>query len=398
MSRLTRVGITQGDHNGVGPEVALKALADDTILEIMTPVVFADMRIVERAMKELSVELPRLRKVVSASEAEDGAVNIVDLRLADCTVEAGHPTPVSGAGAVAALECAVAALQDGSIDALVTAPICKEAVQSDSFHFPGHTEYLGSKAGEEYEPQMILFDEHLRVALVTTHLPVADIAAALTSEKIQKSIESFSKTLKQDFNIVRPKIAVLSLNPHCGDGGLLGHEEETVIKPALELCAESGVLAFGPYAADGFFGSGAYRRFDGVLAMYHDQGLAPFKTIAGEYGVNFTAGLPFVRTSPDHGTAYDIAWRGEADASSMRNAIYKAIDIWRDRARYMRSASNPLRRQSADRVPRPERGPRPDRPTKSTAPARVPQAAQQNTDAAKNEPDQTETEKTDQTK
>lgn len=361
MEQLIRVGITQGDFNGVGLEVTLKALADETILELMTPVLFADSRLVEYARRTLGIELPALACISDASEAEDGRINLVDLRLKDTAVHPGVPDAVSGAAAVAALDAAMQAIADGNIDVLVTAPISKEAARSESFSYAGHTEYLGAKAGAEYVPQMILFDDSLRVALVTTHLPIAEIPQAVTKEKVADSITRFASTLVSDFGIVCPKIAVLSLNPHSGDGGLLGREEQEVIHPAIEQCAEQGILAFGPFAADGFFGSGAFSRYDGVLAMYHDQGLAPFKTLSGSNGVNFTAGLPFVRTSPDHGTACDLAWKGEADETSMREAIYRAIDIFRNRLRYRQASANPLKKTVVERPSKGEKsGQRPD--------------------------------------
>ena len=362
MNRQIRVGITQGDFNGVGLEVALESIADEEITGLFTPVLFADWRLVEYARKTLELELPPMRRIGSVSDIADGSVNVVDLHLADTTVEAGKPTAASGAGAVAALEAAVSAVMAGDVDVIVTAPISKEAVQSDTFNFPGHTEYLNSKAGDGFRAQMILFDDLIRVALVTTHLPLSGVPAAITKDKVSAAVTEFAGTLRQDFGVVRPKIAVLSLNPHCGDGGLLGSEEKEFIIPAIEQCVENGILAFGPYAADGFFGSGAFRDFDGVLAMYHDQGLAPFKALARENGVNFTAGLPFVRTSPDHGTAYDIAWRGVADATSMREAIYKAIDIRRCRDTYSEITTNPLKHQPGRAESAQRQGQKPAKP------------------------------------
>lgn len=342
-SPLIKVGITQGDHNGVGLEVALKAIAPEGITELFTPVLFADRQLVEKSIKELGIECGPLAYIQKASESKPGQINVVDLHLKDITVERGKPSKISGAGAVESLERATDAVISGDVDVLVTAPISKEAVRSDEFTHTGHTEYLSFRAGEAYKAQMILFDDILRVALVTTHLPISQLSGAITREGVAESIKGFSSTLTKDFSVTRPKIAVLSLNPHTGDGGLLGSEEIEVIAPAISDCIGEGVLAFGPYPADGFFGSGAYKDFDGVLAMYHDQGLAPFKTLAAERGVNFTAGLPFVRTSPDHGTANDIAWKGEADATSMREAIYKAIDIFRNRKRHEAASANPLK-------------------------------------------------------
>ena len=241
-------------------------------------------------------------------------------------------------------------LRNGAIDVLVTAPIDKNNIQSDTFHFPGHTEYLESSIGDGASSLMVLFNDRMRVALVTTHLPVSQIASAITKEKIISKIEVLNQSLKQDFAIEYPRIAVLALNPHSGDHGLLGNEEKEIITPAIEEAYnEKKICCFGPYAADGFFGNGSYTKFDGVLAMYHDQGLAPFKTLDMDSGVNFTAGLPFVRTSPDHGTGYDIAGKGVASPASMLAAIYAAIDIYRNRTTYAEIHANPLRKQYFDK-------------------------------------------------
>lgn len=337
------MGITQGDFNGVGPEVILKALGHDSITELFTPVIFADWKIIEKARDAFGLEFFLLKKVESAAEARQGQINVVDLNLGDTEVTPGRPTTESGAASVAALEAATAALAEGEIDVLVTAPISKEACQSEAFKFPGHTEYLNAKAGDGFKAQMILFSGSMRVALVTTHLPIAEVASAITREKVESAVRELSATLRRDFAVTKPKIAVLSLNPHVGDGGLLGSEEKDTITPAVDACVAEGIQAFGPYAADGFFGNGTYRLFDGIVAMYHDQGLAPFKALASETGVNYTAGLPWVRTSPDHGTAYDIAWKGEADPQSMREAIYSAIDIHRRRHIFDKASANPLK-------------------------------------------------------
>ncbi len=355
MSKPIKVGITHGDINGIGYEVILGALGVDGMTDICTPVVFGYHALAEKARKLLGLEGVRLYKAPDAGAAQPGRISVVEIGPSLPEHNPGSPTPASGAAAVAALEMAVEALNEGDIDVLVTAPISKEAVQSDAFRFPGHTEYLEAAAGEDYKARMILFDDHIRVALVSTHLPVSRVAEAVTKESVKEAIESLRVSLKQDFGIVRPRIAVLSLNPHAGDGGLLGSEEQEVIIPVIEEARENGTLAFGPYAADGFFGSGSYKHFDGIVAMYHDQGLAPFKALAGEKGVNFTAGLPFVRTSPDHGTAFSIAWKGEADPTSTREAIYKAIDIYRNRERYLESAENPLRKLVTERPDKGER-------------------------------------------
>lgn len=360
MGRNIKVGITHGDINGIGYEIIVKALADERIPELFTPVVFASRALFEEARRRYGAEMPNVEYIKSAAQAKEGRINVVDLRLGDLPLNPGTVTKESGEAAVAALEAAVEAVKEGAIDLIVTAPINKAAVQSETFRFPGHTEYLEDKCRvadgeesreekEEPKAQMILFDDYLRVALVTTHLPVASIPEAITKDRVLDSILRLEKVLKSDFGYERPKIAVLSLNPHCGDNGLLGDEEQTRIIPAIREAEEKGLLVFGPFAADGFFATRAYRSFDGVLAMYHDQGLAPFKALAGEHGVNFTAGLPFVRTSPDHGTAYDIAWKGEADATSMREAIYKGLDLFRNRERYRRAAANPLRKARTER-------------------------------------------------
>lgn len=360
-----RVGITAGDYNGVGYEVMVKAIADEGVTELYTPVLFADRKILLRALKQFGVVLPHINFITDLDAIEDDRINVVDLNLGDAEVLAGKPDSRSGAAAVAALDLAVEALRDEQIDVLVTAPISKEAVQGEGFNFAGHTEYLEDRAGDGSKALMILMDDTLRVALVTTHLPVGELSAAITRERVADSIRRLSASVRQDFGILRPKIAVLALNPHCGDGGLLGTEEQEVIAPAIEEVIGEGILAFGPFAADGFFGSGAYAKYDGVLAMYHDQGLAPFKALAGEHGVNYTAGLPWIRTSPDHGTACDIAWTGVADPTSMREAIYKAIDIYRTRQRHLEAAANPLetyvapkRERDNRRGPIPERGER----------------------------------------
>lgn len=368
MSDPIKIGITHGDINGVGYEVTLGALADETMLELCTPVIFGFHFIAEKCRRQLQLEDMRLYKARDAKSALPGRISVVEVSDTMPEHTPGVPSPESGKAAVAALDMAVEALRRGEIDVLVTAPISKEAVQSEDFHFTGHTEYLESVAGEGFKARMILFDDNIRVALVSTHLPVAKLVDSVTRESVDAAIMSLCDSLKRDFGFERPRIAVLSLNPHAGDGGLLGNEEKDIIAPAIAEAREKGILAFGPYAADGFFGSGDYSHFDGIVAMYHDQGLAPFKALAGEHGVNFTAGLPFVRTSPDHGTAFGIAWKGEADPTSMREAIYKAIDIYRRRLRYDEMTANPLRKsvsEKPDREERNSRAPRQEKGVKS---------------------------------
>ena len=257
-------------------------------------------------------------------------------------VEFGVPSPVAGEAALKALDMAMTDFRSELYDVLVTAPINKKNIQSKLFHFHGHTEYIEDCVGEGNKALMILTNGSLRVALVTTHLAIKDVAGAITKDLIIEKATILHKSLKRDFRISNPRIAVLALNPHAGDCGVIGDEEQTIILPAIDELAENGIQAFGPYPADGFFGSGQYSKFDAVLAMYHDQGLAPFKTLAVEDGVNYTAGLPVVRTSPDHGTAYDIAGTGVADENSFRQAIFMAIDIFRNRANYDDPLENPL--------------------------------------------------------
>ena len=256
---------------------------------------------------------------------------------------------IGGEAAYAALERAAADMEAGSIDVLLTAPINKHAIQSDKFDFPGHTEYLERRLGNGQKALMILLNDTLRVALVSGHVPVSKVSSVVTKETILEKLQIFEQSLRQDFCVVKPRIAVLALNPHAGDDGLLGTEEIEIIKPAIQEANAKGMLCFGPYPADGFFGTGHYRQFDGVLAMYHDQGLAPFKAIAMEDGVNYTAGLPIVRTSPDHGTAYDIAGQGKADEASFRQAVYAALDVYRNRVRYEEAYAHPLRKQYHER-------------------------------------------------
>lgn len=358
---LLRVGITHGDFNGIGYEVILKAIADPMITELLTPVIFGIPSVAEKCRMMLGLTDMKLNIINDPADIEDGKINLISITQEEIIPTPGIVSKEAGEFSVEALEQAAKALQNGDIDVLVTAPISKEATQSDRFPFPGHTEFLESRLGTDEKALMVLCNNDLRVALLTIHIPIAKVAESVTAEKISASLDAFSHTLKQDFGCERPSIAVLALNPHSGDGGVIGDEEENIIKPILEEKRREGILAFGPYAADGFFGHGSYKNFDGVLAMYHDQGLAPFKTIATSGGVNFTAGIPYVRTSPDHGTAFDIAWQNLADEQSMRDAIYMAIDIYRNRSSFEESSANPLKKHVADK---PDRGERQERPLK----------------------------------
>ncbi len=346
--RMLRVGITGGDTNGIGYEVILKMLSDNRLLELCTPVVFGSLKVMNFYRKALNFAPINFHVVTNVEDIKDGDFNLVNVSDDNINVVPGVATAESGAAAFAALEAGVKAATVGAVDALVTAPIDKHFIQSDKFRFPGHTEYLRDVTGAE-DSLMILFNENVKVALVTTHLPVSEIASAITQELIEAKLQLFNASLKADFSIVQPRIAVLALNPHAGDGGLLGKEESEIITPAIKAASQSGILCFGPYSADGFFGAGLYKKFDGVLAMYHDQGLAPFKSIAMDSGVNFTAALPIVRTSPDHGTGADIAGQGIASEESIRAALYAAIDIYRCRERDAEAYANPLKRQYFDR-------------------------------------------------
>ena len=342
-NRPIRVGITHGDINGIGYEIILKTLDDERFLEICTPIVYGSAKIAAFYRKLLQIDNVEFNQISSATDARDGANNIINVIGEDVKVEPGVQSPVAGQAAFAALERAVADLKNGDIDVLVTSPINKKAIQSESFNFPGHTEYLEAAAPES-SALMVLCADNMRVALATSHLPLKDVSGAISIESLLHKLRIFNASLRRDFCIEAPRIAVLSLNPHAGEDGLLGTEEEQIIIPAIRQAKDEKILAFGPYAADGFFGAGRFVKFDGILAMYHDQGLAPFKAMAMDTGVNFTAGLPFVRTSPDHGTGYDISGQGEANAQSMRQAIYAAIDIFRNRASDDFARRRPLRK------------------------------------------------------
>ena len=340
-NKKIRVAITQGDTNGVGYEVIFKVFEDPTMLELCTPIIYGSSKIAAYHKKALNKET-NFSVINSAEEARDGRLNLLSCFEDEIKVEFGQPSEEAGGAAFKALDRAMTDFRKGLYDVLVTAPINKATIQSPGFHFPGHTEYIETSLGEGKKALMILMNDRLRVALVTTHLPIKDVATAITKEGIMEKATIFHQALKRDFRISNPRIAVLALNPHAGDDGLLGAEEKNIISPAIEALAKKGIQAFGPYPADGFFGAGTFNYFDGVLAMYHDQGLAPFKTIALDNGVNYTAGLPIIRTSPDHGTAYDIAGQDKADENSMRQAIYTAIDVLRNRQFYDEPLQNPL--------------------------------------------------------
>ena len=341
-----KIGITQGDTNGIGWEIILKALADPRMTELFTPVVYGSPKAAAYYRNTVAeIEAFSFNPVASAAEARRGKANLVACgETAD--IAPGKPTPEAGRAAVEALCAAMRDLKAGHLDALVTAPFDKETVQADDFRYTGHTEYLAAEL--EGEAMMILCSDVLRVGLVTKHIPVSEIARNITKERIVRDLDTLRRALIEDFGIVEPRIAVMALNPHAGDGGLLGREEQEIIRPAIVEAFSKGVLAFGPFAADGLFAGGGYAKYDGILAMYHDQGLAPFKSLSPD-GVNFTAGLSAVRTSPDHGTAFDIAGKDKADPQSMRNAIYAAIDIAEHRRAWAEWTRNPLQRAEREK-------------------------------------------------
>lgn len=338
--RKIKVGISIGDLNGIGLEVVLKTFADKRMFDFCTPVLFASQKSVASYKKAIGSEL-RFQEINSLEKTVEGKLNLVSVWKDEVAVSIGTPTKESGRCALQSLEAATKALKENSVDVLVTAPISKENIQSDTFAFEGHTEYL--EANLEGDSLMILMTDTLRLGLVTGHVPVAKIAETITAELIQKKVGIMYDTLVQDFGFSKPKIAVLGLNPHCGDNGVIGDEDDDLVRPTIQEIQKTGKLVYGPYAADGFFGSEKYKQFDGVLAMYHDQGLVGFKSIAFGGGVNFTAGLSEVRTSPDHGTAFEIAGKNEADAASFREALYAALKIYKTREAYKLLVKNKLK-------------------------------------------------------
>lgn len=344
-NRKIRVAISHGDINGINYEILLKTFADDRILELFTPVVYGSGKALAYWRNALSIEGNNWHQIQHAGEAREGAVNLIDCTGGQLLVEPGRATETTGEAALTALEAAVCDVQAGRMDVLVTAPINKSVMPQDRFPFAGHTQYLESVAAmEPGKSLMLLTSDGCRVALTTGHIPVAQVAQAISIDLIVQKVETLVSGLKRDFGIAKPRIAILALNPHAGDRGLIGSEEQNIIIPAIERLEAEGHLVFGPYPADAFWASGKADSFDAVLAMYHDQGLAPFKSLHMNEGVNTTLGLSFVRTSPDHGTGYDIAGLGIASADSIRNAMYQAVDIWRTRQQYDHATRNPLRR------------------------------------------------------
>ena len=341
--RKIRVGITQGDINGIGYEIIFRTFENSEMFEICTPVVYGSPKLAAYHRKALEIDIT-YNAVVNPSDIQDGKLNIINCNSDNIIIELGTATKESGEAAYQALERAIKDYQEGIIDLLVTAPINKNTIQSDDFKFPGHTEYLQERLGGGAKSLMILCSDEVRFAIATSHLPLRDVPEAITPELLEEKITIFDHSLKEDFNIDAPKIAVLSLNPHSGDNGLLGKEEIETIIPTINKMSREGILCYGPFGVDGFMGSGKYKAFDGILAMYHDQGLTPMKLLAMSNGVNFTAGLQAVRTSPAHGVAYDIAGKGCADENSFRQAIYTGIDIFRNRLQYNEARRRPLRK------------------------------------------------------
>jgi 4-hydroxythreonine-4-phosphate dehydrogenase len=335
------VGITQGDMNGIGYEVIIKALLDPRLFELFTPVVYGSSKVASYHRKGLNINDFSFNLIKKADQANPKRPNIINVHDKDIKIDIGLSTPEAGELSLLALEAAIEDLRTKQIDVLVTAPINKKNIQSDTFHFTGHTEYLAEKFGVS-DVLMLMVSDQTRIGVVTGHIPLSEVSKVITEDLILHKLKIMNESLKKDFGIRKPRIAVLGLNPHAGDEGLIGMEEKTVITPAVEKAFTSGILAFGPFPADGFFGSDNYTKFDGILAMYHDQGLIPFKTIAFESGVNFTAGLPVVRTSPAHGTAYDIAGKDMASPDSLRAAMYLACDIFNNRMMHDELNSNPL--------------------------------------------------------
>jgi 4-hydroxythreonine-4-phosphate dehydrogenase len=337
-----RIGITHGDANGIGYEIILKTLADSRLFELVTPVVYGSSKVASYYKKVLDTADINFNIIKSADQVQDGKANLVNLFQHEIKIDIGQSTSIAGEAAFQALEAATNDMKRGLLDALVTAPINKQNIQSDQFNFLGHTEYLANKF-EASNVLMLMVSSSIRIGVITGHVAISDVPGLITREKILQKVRIMNQSLIQDFGIRRPRIAILGLNPHAGDRGLLGKEEEEVIIPAIQQAFEEGILTFGPYASDGFFGASAYRDFDGVLAMYHDQGLVPFKTLSFKSGVNFTAGLPVVRTSPAHGTGYDIAGKNSASLESFREALYLAIDVVQNRKFYKEITENPLK-------------------------------------------------------
>jgi len=337
-----KIGITQGDINSISYEVIMKTLLDPRVYDSCTPILYGSPKVVAYHRKALNIGNFSLNAVRNADEATYRRANLINVLDDNVRVELGKSTPQAGEASLLSLQAAIKDLKEDKIDALVTGPINKQNIQSEQFHFPGHTEYLKEEFGAK-EVLMIMVSDVVKVAVVTGHVPLSKVSSLITVDNILSKLRILNKSLLIDFAVRRPRIAVLSLNPHAGDEGLIGNEEIDIIIPAIEQAKNEGMIVTGPYPADGFFGSDSYQKFDAVLAMYHDQGLAPFKALVFDQGVNFTAGLPIVRTSPAHGTAYELVGRDLASEASFRQALYLACDILKNRAEYKQLTSNPLK-------------------------------------------------------
>ena len=334
------VGISIGDLNGIGSEVVLKTFEDSRMLEFCTPVIFANVKLISFVKKTFESSLA-IHGIDTLEQIVVGKINVLNVWRENVDLNFGVNDDAVGKYAIKSFMTATKALKEGKIDVLVTAPINKYNIQSDEFKFPGHTDYLNQEL--EGNALMFMVQDNLRVGLLTDHIPVNDVASHLTEDLIKQKIETIKQSLIQDFSINKPKIAVLGLNPHAGDGGVIGKEDDTILKPVIKKLFEKGTMVFGPYPADGFFGNSQYEKFDAVIATYHDQGLIPFKTLSFGNGVNYTAGLNKVRTSPDHGTAYDIAGKGIANHNSFKEAVFLAIDIYNSRNQYSEISKKPLK-------------------------------------------------------
>ncbi len=337
-----RLGISIGDLNGIGCEVALKTFEDNRMLDFCTPVLFASNKTISHQKQVLNIPIS-FNGVPNAAKVLDGKINVVNVWKESPKTDFGEATQEGGKYAIKSLRAAVSALKNGEIDVLVTAPINKNNIQAEDFKFPGHTDFLAQEL--EGESLMFMITDTLRVGLLTDHIAVKDVANAITTKLVNDKVATLTKSLKMDFGIRKPKIALLGINPHSGDNGTIGEEDDKILKPVVHDLFSKGNLVYGPYSADSFFGSNTHQNFDAILAAYHDQGLIPFKTLAFGKGVNFTAGLNKVRTSPDHGTAYEIAGQGKADESSFKEAVFSAIAIYKNRMEYAHLTKNPLRKQ-----------------------------------------------------
>jgi 4-hydroxythreonine-4-phosphate dehydrogenase len=324
------IGISIGDYNGIGPEVIIKSLMDSRILKMVNLIVYGSTKVLSYYSKNFRLDSFSCTKIPNAQSMNPRKINVINCWDHNVEIKAGSVSEEAGRAAFFALKRATEDLKEGQIQCLVTGPINKKNIQNEEFNFHGQTEYFTERF-DLSDSLMMMVSSNLKVGVVTGHIPLSQVSENITEARIRNKIKIFSKSLRNDFGIQKPKIALLGLNPHAGEEGILGNEEEEVIKPTIKQLKDEGNLLYGPYAADGFFGSGLFRKFDGILAMYHDQGLIPFKTLAFENGINYTAGLPIVRTSPDHGTAYDIAGKNIADETSIREAIFLATDIYRAR-------------------------------------------------------------------